>query len=157
MLMRRAKTWRNLLSGICIATFAIIWFCQILRGHPASLLFLGSSLYFLWRGFSQIHYMTQSLEVTDSEIIYQTAWKITRVPWSKITAYILFGERFVALDKQRHQILLDLDLRSDHETHWPIQECAQVKSWIRRKMNESGAVKESVVALQYDYKQRIKT
>ncbi len=142
--------------GISTATIGLTGLYQILNGQqnwPAGLIF---GFYCLLLGFSRINRTTQSIEVTETEIIYQSAWKVTRVPWQGIAAYIFLNERFVALNKQQGKILLDINLRSEDKTDWPVKECAQVKERIQRKMNEVGACRESIPSLHYNYKNRIK-
>ena len=154
--MRRANFWWNLIPGIGLATFGVVSLCQFLSGHndwPVGFLFY---LYLLSLAFLRINTVTQSLEVTETEIIYQTAWKITRVQWHEVNAYVLTDTNFIAVDKQQGKILLDLDLRSDGKIHWPVAKCAQFKTFIERKMTEVGASKESRGSLYYHHAVKIK-
>ena len=117
MIMRRANFWWNLISGIGAATFGLTGLYQFLSGQqnwPVGFLF---NLCLLSLAFLQIHNMTQSLEVTENEIIYQTAWKITRVQWHEVNAYVLTDTNFIAVDKQQGKILLEINLRSEGKIH----------------------------------------
>lgn len=145
MVMQRANFWGNLILGIGSATFGLVLLSQFLSAYnwPAQLFFIGLTLRF---GFNQIQDTTQSLEISDSALIYQSTWKIVHLPWPEIGGYVLNDERFVAFD-QHGKILLDIGFRGHDYLEWPVQEWAQTRKFIQQKMNEVGAARISSLSL----------
>ena len=144
--MQRANFWGNLLLGIGSASFGLVFLLQFFLGTDSAAVYFLIILIALSFGFNQIQDATQSLEINDSMLIYQSTWKIIVLSWSEIGAYVLNDERFVAFD-QDDKIVLDIGLRSNDGWEWPVQECVQTRKWIQRKMDEVGAMRKSSLSL----------
>lgn len=156
MLMPRANLQWNLIMGIGAATFGLILLTKIIDDPFNAPAYCVVGLLASVVGLDKILHTTQSLEITPTEIIYQTAFRIACIKWDKIGSYVLDADRFVALDKQHGKILLDIELRGDDNTAWPAQECAQVVKFIEQKMNEVGAYRESTLWLRHNHGIKIK-
>ena len=156
MLMQRADLTRNLIIGIGAATLGLILCDRIWSGWfqgPG----YGVFMYFVARfGFCKIWHSVQSVEITPSEIIYQSAFQIARVRWDEIGSYIFDDDRFVAFEKSQHKILLDITLRGNDDNEWPVQECAQVVQFIEQQMQAIGAKRETVLSLDSQLRKKIK-
>ena len=151
MLMSRANLVGNLALGIGFATFGAILLVSMVSDASYGATHLISTLPSWLFGFDKIFRTTQSLELTPSEIIYQTAFKIVCVEWDEIGNYVLDADRFVALGKQNQEVLLDLTLNADHQSGWPCADCAQAVEWIEHKMPEIGATRQSATWLHETY------
>ena len=145
-MMQRANFWWNLMVGIGSATVGLAFLVQVFLDTNNSPLGLPVGIFTLWLGYNQIQEATQSLEINDSALIYQAAWKIVALPWAEIGAYVLNDERFVAFD-QHGKIVLDIGLRGNDYCGWPVQECLRIRNFIQQKMNEVGAARKSSLSL----------
>lgn len=150
MVIRRANFWCNLIFGIGSATLGLILLLKVFSGSGDWLSYLLLILGALVFGFNQIQEATQSLEISESALIYQSARKIVHLRWDEIGGYVLNDERFVAFDQQS-KILLDIGLRGNDYLAWPVQECAQTRNFIQQKMNEVGAARISSLSLCKDH------
>lgn len=131
------------MRGIGAATFgAIMLIIMLSATYNAPACFIIGSLAFGF-GLNEIVSSTQSLELTPTTIIYQTAFRIARVEWAEIGSYVLDGDRFMALSRQSREILLDIGLTADDQAGWPSAERARAVEWIERKMQEVGAARKS--------------
>lgn len=149
--MRRANFWGNLLSGIASSTLGLILLLQLFGGaNNWSAYMLGIYLTLCY-GYGRIWETTQTLEISDSGLIYQSVWKIVRLRWDEIGGYILNDERFVAYDKNERRVLLDIGLRGSDYLDWPPGECLQTRKFIQGKMDEVGAARISSLSLNKDY------
>lgn len=151
MLMPRANLVGNLALGIGAATFGAILLVTLVSdaSHGALHLVLGLPSWLF--GLDKIARTTQSLEITPTEIIHQTAFKIARVEWDEIGSYVLDADRFVALSKHNGEMLLDLTLNANDQTGWPFADCTRAVEWIEHKMQEIGATRQSASWLRQSY------
>ena len=147
MLMRRSDFAANIAMGIADATAGLCLYAQALDAHPIwplSILAAGCVTAF---GFALIIDAARTLEVDEFSIAYQNVFSVKRIEWTDIDAYILDNDRFIAIDTFRHRILLDITLRGDDKRDWPVEECARIRQFIQRKMNEIGAQPQSFTSL----------
>ena len=147
MLMQRANFWANLLSGIASSTLGLILlphFFSVANNWPAYA--LGTFLCLTF-GYGRICETTQTLEISDSGLVYQSAWKIVHLRWDEIGGYVLNDERFVAFDRKERRVLLDIGLRSSDYLEWPVGDCLHTRQFIERKMDEVGAARISSLSL----------
>lgn len=149
--MSRASLEKNLALGIGAATLGLISLFYSFSDSFNGPGYCAISFPLLAWGFTQIVRTTQSLEITPTEIIYQTAFEIARVEWDEIDTFVLDADRFVALSERDKRILLDLTLRADDQAGWPHADCTRAVEWIEHKMQEIGASRQSATWLRGAY------
>lgn len=156
MLMRRANFWPNLLSGIASSTLSLVLLPHFFLGAWNWPVYIPLIFFASIFGYRQINDATQTLEISESGLIYQSTWTIVELRWDGIGGYVLNDERFVAFDRKERRVLLDIGLRASDYLEWPVGECSHTRQFIERKMGAVGAARVSSLSLSQRNKVHLK-